>query len=361
MRARVALWVGLLCGVGACLPSRAVAQDGGAPPTVDAGAAAAKAQPTSSPAPSAESASPATPLRVFLGLFVNDYAHIDLKNHNFFADFYIWFRAKPRPGETWNPSSIEFMNGRKVDMVKVDEKKLPDGYSYWEYRAKGIFRGRFDLAHYPLDHQPLRIIIEDSQNWSKKLELVPDPTHHAERMRWIDDLIQIPDWTVERAQTLTATHDYRTNFGDTTPGLSLDLAKFSRFTFVATIERRSGTHLVKFLIPLLVISGLAFLTFFIKTADFGVTSRLCGTALLSSIALHITSSRNLPEVGYLLISDKIFILFYLAIFITLVEKVAVNRFNAANRSDSAVRLERAFRFAFPTFLAIGSVVIFLTR
>lgn len=317
---------------------------------------------TGSGASSAPPAGPVPLLEVATGLFFNDFSHVDLKRHQFFADFYVWFRAKlPKVGEKWSPASIEFMNGIKVELTKVEEKDLPDGNHYWEYRAKGTFRAHFDLSHYPLDAQRLPIVIEDSTWFSKKLVLVPDGTQSTEFKKWIDPLVKVPDWLVSTALIRRSIHDYGTNFGDTTPGQSADLARYSRLTFETTLERASLPHLVKFLIPLLVISGMAFVTFFISATEFSTASRLCGTALLSSIALHITSSRNLPEVGYLLISDKIFIMFYLAIFITLVEKVAVNHLITSARESRALRIERVFRYGFPAFLGSGSLFIFLTR
>jgi hypothetical protein len=320
-----------------------------------------EARPAALPAPAPEAPLPPTPLQVATGIYVNDVARIDIMQHEFFADFYLWFRAKLRPGETWTPQSIELMNALRAELTKVEEKKLPDGSSYWEYRAKGTFRGHFDLADYPLDLQTLPIAIEDATAFARKLVFVPDPTHTPDRLRWLDKLIHIPDFEVRDVGVNVSVHEYGTNFGDTTPGLSADLSRFSRFKVTITIERIFLPHLVKFLIPLLVISGMAYVTFFMKAPEFSTTSRLCGTALLSSIALHITSSRNLPEVGYLLVSDKVFILFYLVIFLTLLEKVAANRLVAGGKEAAAHRLERAFRVGFPAFLLTGSLLVYYTR
>ena len=71
------------------------------------------------------------------------------------------------------------------------------------------------------------------------------------------------------------------------------------------------------------------------------------TSLLTCVAMNLTVSSNLPEVGYLVASDKFFICTYGLIFVTLAETVWTFALASDGRLDYANRVERWFRWGFP--------------
>jgi len=65
----------------------------------------------------------------------------------------------------------------------------------------------------------------------------------------------------------------------------------------------------------------------------------------------------LPAVGYLVIADKIFILFYLVIFSALVQTVIANNLSKSGKPKESQRLDDFFRVAFPAALLIGVLLM----
>jgi hypothetical protein len=295
----------------------------------------------------------APPQRVEIGFYILDIAHLDVKESEFFADFYIWYKV---PLESaWEPKNIEFMNGTidKATALTPSENKV--GKKYWIQRVKGRFRGHFRLHSYPFDEQTLPIVIEDSESNLSELIFVPDPDVNQNAMAWVDPELIVPDWEKHSASIKVDVHQYRTDFGLG----NKDESSYSRFSFKVILRRAFIPHLIKFILPLIIIAGMAYMVFFINASEFETQCGICVTALLSAVALHISQADALPAVGYLVMSDKIFILFYVVIFSALVQTVVNNQFVKTGRIEKAVKLDRFFRYAYVAVLLTGIIMIFL--
>ncbi len=320
-------------------------------------------QPTGSPAPvaSAGDIASATPIKVAIGLYIIDIAHLDLKESQFFADFYIWYKVAPEVVGTWTPDSIEFMNGSVQSATPIATDTAADGRICWWQRVKGTFRGRFNLHLYPFDSQVLPLVIEDNTLPVDRLVLVPDTAEPLALRNWVEKAVQVPDWTIDKAEARTDVHEYRTDFGLTAaPTRDTAATRYSRFAFAVYIDRLFVPHFIKFIIPLLVIAGMAYVVFWINAREFQAQCGITVTALLSAVALHISQADALPAVGYLVIADKIFILFYLVIFSALVQTVIVNNYAKKRHLEWAQRFDEMFRLLFPLFLIGGTLIIIIT-
>src|SRR5262249_36082085 len=131
------------------------------------------------PATPAPAAAPARtgPTKVKVGVYINDIQAIDLRNHSFVADVYIWFRnpnAAVAPG-----ASFEFMNmfaandhAQKSPYAKPQAQ--PDGSTYELYRHAGAFSTKFNVRTYPFDSHDLRIELEDADLTASGLNYVVD-------------------------------------------------------------------------------------------------------------------------------------------------------------------------------------------
>jgi hypothetical protein len=102
---------------------------------------------------------------------------------------------------------------------------------------------------------------------------------------------------IERATRGFTTQAYRTNFGDPT-------------TFTIEAARDYGAYLIKVLIPLLIILVLAYLVFFVPARELEVAVGLTVTSVLACIAFQLTVAGDLPHIGYVVTSDRIFHLCY---------------------------------------------------
>ena len=157
----------------------------------------------------------AEPLEIRVGMYILDLAKLDMKESEFYADFYIWFKGPQEKvtARNWSPQTIEFMNGSVESMTPLTVEDLPDGERYWIRRVKGNFRGRFQLHAYPFDNQELPIVIEDSDHPATDLVFRADLPEGRMPIDWVESTLQVPDWRKSGAQALVDRHQYTTDFG----------------------------------------------------------------------------------------------------------------------------------------------------
>ncbi len=295
------------------------------------------------------------PTKIQIGMYVVDVAHLDIKESEFFADFYIWYKAPQNA--SWAPDSIEFMNGKienaTVPTISIDAS----GNKMWSQRLKGQFRGHFLLHPYPFDAQILPINIEDSEQQVDKIVFMPSLESGKNYDSWLEPEMNVPDWKKNGAECSVDVHEYQTDFGVG----KAQTSRYSRLTFNLHLQRLFMPHLIKFILPLIIIAGMAYMVFYINASEFETQCAICVTALLSAVALHISQADALPAVGYLVMSDKIFILFYLVIFSALVQTVIKNNYAKKRRFDVAIYLDKIFRVWYVVILIAGNMLVFFLR
>ena len=325
------------------------------PPLVASGIPAAVAAGSQS-----ETASDSEQTKVYVGIYILDIAHLDMKSCDFFADFYIWYKLDPNASGAWTPETIEFNNGTIELATTPTVSSSSDGRVYWSQRVKGRFRGNFNLHKYPFDSQVLPIVIEDKESPESKVLFLPDPVIPKNMNEWYDPAVQVPDWKVGGADLKIESHHYRTDFGLDGGKTDSKESYYSRYTYSIKLERLFIPHMIKFLIPLLVIAGMAYLVFYINASEFESQCAICVTSLLSAVALHISQADALPAVGYLVVADKMFILFYIVIFSALVQTVVANNCAKRGQKETAAMLDDVFRYAYILSLVLGAVIIGIT-
>lgn len=300
----------------------------------------------------------AAPERVVVGIHVNDIQEIDLKTHSYRLDFYVWFRwSNPE----MNPAkSVEFMNSfepeNHVRSSLYDEpQKMPDGSLYMILRERGKFSSKFSLQHFPFDKQKLYILIEDSVYGSDALVYLPDTTTAAPIT--INKEINVPGFEVGAPELTLGTFFYDTTFGDLNfQGGS----QYSRAYFSIPLERPQISMAVKIFLPILLILVCTAMVYFVHPVYVEGRLGVVITALLTLVALQLTSTSSLPEVDYLLLTDKIYLLAYLFIIVTLWHVV---RTSARAKAESFDRLLATNIYALllvVVLLSLGVFVIFYT-
>ncbi len=344
MRAAVA--IALACGV-ALLAAPALGQQS---PTENAAAkqAAEDAKPKKKPAAPA----PPAPDVVRVGGLINDIQQLDLQSHSYNVDMYIWFKWK-NPGI--NPAkSFEFQNAFELwGHITTQEYgrpvELPDGSLYQVIRNQGKFNTKLPLEDYPFDTQNLRVVLEDSSADSTQLVFAPD----VEDPVSISDDLVIPGWEIGDPKLTVVDNQYDTNFGDPRYG---DLT-YSRAIFELPVTRPEGTYALKLLLPLLLVALTASLALLVHPRYVEGRIGIGITALLTLVALQITSNLSLPEVDYLILLDKIYIASYAFVVLTMVLIVRNSWVDAEGDVAKAKALDR--RSLMWLMIAYVVVVVFL--
>lgn len=254
----------------------------------------------------------ADPEMVVIGFYINDIQAIDLRTHSYVVDLYVWFRWHSdaiNPGE-----SFEFMNTFDPEahvgtMIYDKPVPQPDGSRYAILRHQGAFSSKFNVAKYPFDRQQLIVAVEDSELGSDDLIFTPDTIPVV-----LNDKITLPGYHVGDVRLEITAKPYPTNFGDLSEP---EHTAYSRAKVVIQLERPVVSGIIKSFLPMLLIVISAALALLLDPVHVEARIGLTITALLALVALQFTATTTLPEVGYLLMIDQIYIASYLYILVVI--------------------------------------------
>lgn len=325
-------------------PARALAQDAAAPAT-DGGAAA-------EPAATPEVTYP-RPERVTVGVHLNDIQTVDLKTHSYQIDAYFWFRWR---NPTINPASterFEFINPSElwghIRTANYEEPEhLPNGEMYQVIRVQGRFSKKLPLFNYPFDRQVLTITFEDTVAEASDFVYVPGEVT-------VNPSLSLPGFRVGTPRLVVREEAYPTRFGDlrlTAP------SRFSRGTIEIPLTRPPVAYAFLLFFPVLCVFLCSALMFLLNPSYVESRVGVGITALLTIVALQMTFNQDLPDVGYLMLMDKIYICSYVFVIAGLGLVVHTARMVKRGEEEAAVALHRRSLVVLSTlyFLISGALV-----
>jgi hypothetical protein len=302
-------------------------------------------------------------VEVSVGMHVIEMRQVDARTQSFYGDFYVWLRfdATGLDEERIKQiSHIEPVNGKFDSQDVIDDKQVGLEH-YICYRVTGTFFFVPDLKMYPFDTQLLPLTIENASLEADEMVFVDDKVSYARggtpEVRWgLSPTLSIPDYQLKQVERLVFNADYPTNFGD--PSKNKAGTAYSRYTLRVSFEREYWSYAFKILIPLLIILAMAYLVFFLPPAQLDTAASVAMTALLSCMAYNVAVSQNMPEIGYLVLSDKFFIATYVLLLLTLAQTFVTFILDAKGKTEAAQRLDKGSAIAFP-LLVVGIFASFL--
>jgi hypothetical protein len=288
---------------------------------------------------------------VRVGGLINDIQQLDLQSHSYNVDMYIWFKwTNPEI----DPSrSFEFLNafelwGHILTYESNRPEVLPDGTLYQVLRNQGKFNTKLPLEKYPFDKQHLTIAFEDSSAASDEIVYLPDEDPVA-----VSKDLVIPGWEIGEPTLTVIDNRYDSNFGDP----RYEDITYSRAIFDLPVARPEGTYALKLLLPMLLVALTAALALLVHPRYVEGRIGIGITALLTLVALQITSNSSLPEVDYLILLDKIYIASYAFVVLTMVMIVRNSWVDA--EGDVAVAKQVDRRSLLYLMIAYVAVIAFI--
>ncbi|MEJ6536940.1 MAG: hypothetical protein QNL98_06850 [Mycobacterium sp.] len=286
------------------------------------------------------------PVKVTVGVFINDLQDIDLASENFTVDFYLWMRWK---NPALDPSlTIEAMNsegtqnttssptggvaGEPLYDAPVD---MPDGSKYQVLRYQGVFSRKMNLEKYPFDTQVLEMVFEDKRKNASVIEFVPDTTPVT-----INDggAMSIPGYVLGKPSLIVVPHKYPTNFGDISANAS---TPYSRVIVALPVTRDVLPYLVKLVLPIFIVVLITSLIFLLPARLEEARAGIGITAMLTIVALQWTSDSALPSVEYLTLLDVTYIVSMIYILAAMAYTVLASRRNRAEMAQAlTAKLDR---------------------
>lgn len=258
---------------------------------------------------------------VTIGFFPISVHALDISTNTFHLNTYVWLKWK---GDIDPVESIEFINTvDRADFVKELLLKEPsitsDGSKYQIMHIEGHFFQKFILTDFPLDKQKLSILVEDSSHGYQQVSYVIDQSSSG-----IGDQLEVPGWDINNWKASNLIHDYGTSFGDNDIGGG---AIYSVAYFEININRPSSYFFWKLLLPLLIVVSGAWISLVLDPNHTDARTGMPATALLTTVFLQQGYADNLPDIGYLVLMDKIYVLAYVLIVISLIRGVASGYFD----------------------------------
>ncbi len=299
----------------------------------------------------------AVPERVQVGAHVNDVLEVDLRNHSYRLDLYVWFRWHNPDFKPWE--TAEFMNAfdpaDHVRTVLYDEpQEMPDGSLYMVIRQQGMFSTKFPLQQYPFDQQKLVAAMEDSVSDTTELVYLADRSENAPLTLGRD--VSLPGFNVGAPVLNIISFAYPTRFGDIS---DKEGANYARANFIVPVTRPWLAMSTKIFLPVILIVFCASLVFFVHPSYVEGRLSVVITALLTLVALQLTTANSLPDVAYLLLTDKIYILCYLFIIAALMQVVRSSAKVHAGALDGVQRADRQMLWGLLCMMLAGVAVIWV--
>lgn len=337
--------VAMLCGLSVARASAqdAALGDAGVVPEVVAVAEPVEAEPAD------EEEAPQQDIQV--GMYINQVPSIDLRMNQFTVDFWIWFRW--RGSSTENPAdSFEIIGGRINARMNPIRHTLPDGYEYSAVRINATITEHWDLTRYPFDNHDVAIAIEDAVHEEQVWRYVPD-TENAE----IDPELVVSGWEVGDFQTAVTTHEYHSNYGDTTIAPHAQ-SEYSRFTFTLNLRRVGGARFFKVFFALFIATLAAWCSFFIRPRDASPRVSVSVGGLFASAASSIAINNQLPDSNSITMADEVVFLSLGTILFCLLGTVMALYFHYNGEEEKHRRLDKISGAVVPVaFLAILAWII----
>jgi hypothetical protein len=113
----------------------------------------------------------------------------------------------------------------------------------------------------------------------------------------------------------------------------------------------------KVFLPLVMITMIPVVAFWIDVKEFDWVLKIPMTMLLSMVAFELTVERDLPRIGYITFLDAVFLASFAFCFLGVFEITLVYLLQKTGRRPLAVRLHSAGRWAYP--VAYFSVLLVL--
>ena len=289
----------------------------------------------------------AKPVDVYVGVYVNQIFDVSLKDNKFSVDFYVWFRWI---GDSVNPiESFEVVNGRMDSKEGIYEDEIK-GYQYASCRVVATMTKFWDISKFPLDNHVLTIEIEDNENEDFKLRYLPDTENCG-----INPQVEVPGWNLITAKAGASGHPYQTNYGDISLP-SNNESVYSRFVYAMLVVRPGYGYFFKLFFGVFIAAMIAFLTFFIKPTDLDPRFGLGVGAIFAAVASEYVIASALPDTNLITMADKLHILAFIFIFLSIAESVLSLRLFTTGREGLSKNLDKIY---FIVFFIVYIVLSFL--
>ena len=280
---------------------------------------------------------------VSIGVVLAGLYNVAEKSGTWDADYYLYERWTPTPGFT---PQTEVVNEVTRRSEQFDETELRNGFCMRTRRIYSTLHNRYDLRRFPFDRQQLVIQFSDADYDARQVTYAKTPY-----------LAGLTQSTRESLSSWKIESDVSYAWDERAFAWEEDAPIYDYATFTLRIRRHVTYHMTKFFLPLFIIVALAFLVFWIDPEDLASQVQIGVTCVLSAIAFQFVQTGSLPEVAYTTLTDRVYVVCYLAIAFALGQAVHANGLVRRGKKASALASHRICRWAYPATTAAVLAVV----
>jgi hypothetical protein len=261
----------------------------------------------------------AEPAKVNVSVYVLSLGKLDLDRANVPADFYLTFDCDGQ----CPAFDFELMNGRISGLSKVDD--LPNRKMY---RIYAELRPTVDLRRFPFDRQTISIVIEDKGLEKNALVYIADL-----KKTGFDSDISLPGWTLGQWSASVADQNY-------------DVLEeyYSRYRFSVEVSKPLLNAFLKTLMPIVFIFLIVTFSYVIPVEKTDNRLSAATASLIGSVMFHVAITNQNPPLGYMTFADKIMLIVYGFLFLTIAYNVFVYELVQRKQEERARALHQSVRF-----------------
>ncbi len=282
------------------------------------------------------------PTVVSVGLRLIDIAEISEVHQSLTADIVVVRKWKDRRlnglqgckfgvGQVWRPGMGFTNSGRVFSGLPEVVTVGPDGAVKRVQRYQGTFSFPQRLDRFPFGVHVVKIGMLSVPYGQNEVTLVVDQTETGRRRE-----LTIPDWIIGTASGRLSSQ-----------AIEYDQKTHSRYDFEVSARRYVSYYVWKVFLPLILIVVMSWTVFWINPAQFGPQIGLSATSMLTLIAFQFATSNILPRLDYFTVLDKFIAGSTVLVFLALIESVTAIFMVSKDKKETALRLDRICRWAFP--------------
>jgi len=294
------------------------------------------------------------PTEVTVGVRLLDVTAIEDTSQSITADFVIsqtW--TDPRLtafegcrfglNEVWNPQ-IDIINaGRLFTRLPQRVDVLESGRVRYLQRYQGSMVFRYDAHQFPFDLHDIVITLLSIEYGEKDVRFIIDEAFTGRK----SDEFNVPDWEISQVQAKI---------------FSQAMDAFSRnnsgYAFSISAKRRPGYYIGKVILPLILIVLMSWTVFWIDPAQYGPQIGMSATSMLTLIAFQFAMGDILPHLNYYTLMDKFIVGSTIIVFLSLIESVTTSYLISIPKRETAMRIDRLCRWAFPAAFVAFTLFVF---
>jgi len=239
--------------------------------------------------------------------------------------------------DIWHPR-IQIVNQQKLWETLPEQVDIsPEGDVMYRQRVWGTFSEPLDLKEFPFDHQEFAVQFVVLAEHERTVQLVSD----TQVPSGIADRLTLADWKITGLRVNNEPFS-------AIPGQP----PLSGFAVVLTGQRHVGYYLFKIILPLMLITVMSWLVFWIHPGQAGTKISVSVTSMLTLIAYRFMISGFLPSISYLTRLDILVLGSTLLVFATLLSAVATGSMAQREREAQAYQVDRGCRVVFPSLYGV---------